>query len=387
MEKRENIIDWKLISKRLKDNLSPEEEIYFERWLNSSLEHRNFFKKVQVNDVTDPDIGICEELLEIKKMELISRISKSNKSKKVIRIIFRYAAILLIPLSLTIAFLWVSSIKNVVPDISESIIPRGESKAILIMNSGKKIYIDSLPQLLTENDGSQIKANESKLVYSKNISEEVIFNELVVPRGGEYQLQLADGTRVWLNSATKLRFPVAFNGEKREVYLDGEAFFEVSKDSIRPFRVYCKDIRIQVYGTQFNINSINKSKIKTTLVEGSIGVKVLKSGIEKKLKPNQLAEFISVDKSLLIRDVDVSKYVAWRYGEFVFEEERIEDIMNRLALWYNVEVFFKNDDVKDFRFTGSMKRYNKIGNLLHYIEETGGVHFDVNKRTVIVNKK
>lgn len=379
-------IDWKLVSRKLESNISKEEEKEFTIWLNASLKHRHFFNKAKINDTTDPGIGLEEDLLELKKEELLFKIC--NKSRRTISFtkILKYAVIITIPLLLTIGFLWVSSNNTNDTILSDNNILPGESKAVLILNDGTKINIDSLPKVLVEKDGSNIQAKEDKLVYASADVQELIYNELIIPQGAEYKLQLSDGTKVWLNSASKLRYPVSFDNEKREVYLEGEAYFEVEKDKKRPFRVFCNDVEVKVYGTSFNVNSHNIDKIQTVLVEGSVGIRVGKN-IEKKLKPNQLAEYSINTKEISISNVDVSKYIAWRYGEFVFEEETIKDIMDRLALWYDVEVFYQNKELENIHFTGSMKRYDNIENLLRFIEQTGNISFRVKGRSVTVYKK
>ena len=210
--------------------------------------------------------------------------------------------------------------------------------------------------------------------------------ELITPRGGEFKITLPDGTFVHLNSNSKLRFPKNFAPDKREIFLSGEAYFEVSKDTNKPFLVIAEDVQVKVYGTTFNINTLLGNQIQTTLVKGSVGIRVQDSSQEYILKPSQQAIVEKTDGNITIREVDTTPYTAWTEGIFLFDNERLETILDKLALWYDVELFYQNESVKDVRFTGYLKRYDNIDVILNAIESTVSATFHIKERTIIINK-
>ena len=232
------------------------------------------------------------------------------------------------------------------------------------------------------------KNSGSGIVYSANGNEKrnLQYNVLQTPRGGEYQITLADGSMVQLNSGTQLKFPVVFDKEKREVYLTGEAFFEVQKDEKRPFYVIADGIKIRVYGTSFNVNTHDKERVQTVLVEGSIGLSAEKGGPEYQMKPSQLGEYRRTDASVNVKTVDIEPYVSWKDGFFVFENQTMEQIMNTLSLWYDVDVFYTNEQLKNLHFTGHVKRYDQIDNILKAIKSAVGVTFTIKDRTICISK-
>ncbi len=232
-----------------------------------------------------------------------------------------------------------------------------------------------------------MKQAAGELVYSDSAGNtRVDTNILRVPKGGEFKLQLADGTRVYLNSATKLKYPVAFEGEERRVYLEGEAYFEVAKDAERPFFVVTDEMTARVYGTEFNVNTSSEDGVRTVLVEGKVGVTVRGSEREYVLKPSEMAFYDRGSGKVDVREVDTDLYTLWRKGMFVFERESLESIMETLSAWYDVEVFFQSESAKRLHFSGHMKRYEQIDEILHAITDATGVVFTINGKTVCVSR-
>jgi ferric-dicitrate binding protein FerR (iron transport regulator) len=201
-----------------------------------------------------------------------------------------------------------------------------------------------------------------------------------IPRGGEVSAVLGDGTKVWLNSRTELSYPVHFSADLREVYLEGEAYFEVAKDG-RPFVVHAGGLDVRVLGTEFNVNTQTAGTVKTVLVTGS--VEIVSGGEIVRLSPNQLATYR--DGKFSVRRVDVTPHVAWKDNNFVFDKERLENIMETLSLWYDMEVIYENELVKETRLTGDLERYEDVWKLLYFFERTSeGLHFEIVGKTVIV---
>ena len=222
-------------------------------------------------------------------------------------------------------------------------------------------------------------------VNETGMEDSLVFNTLIVPKGGEYSLELPDGTVVWVNSESALRFPEKFTSNRREVFLEGEAYFEVTKDTTRSFIVEANGMEVKVYGTQFNVNTRRDDQIQTTLVEGSVSVKP-KGLAEVMLKPNQQAVFNKLAGRVSVRDVDVMSYVAWQRGNYYFENKSIGEILDELSLWYDIQVFFVNNEVRNERFSGYLPRYEEIDRLLSLIEKTSHVQFEIKGRVIIVRK-
>ena len=209
-----------------------------------------------------------------------------------------------------------------------------------------------------------------QLFYAADQGGEKIsrMNRLDVPQGAEYHLVLSDGTRVWMNARSRLVYPVAF-GDTREVELEGEAYFEVTRDENRPFIVHAGQVAVKVLGTEFNVNTCRKQKVQTVLVKGSV-------------RPGELAE--TVGTQIRVTQVNVRKYTAWREGVFYFEEAELEEIMTELADWYCVQAVFTDQTVRTRKFSGVLERSETIENVLKKIERTTSVHFTIQQGIIQV---
>ena len=197
---------------------------------------------------------------------------------------------------------------------------------------------------------------------------------------------LSDGTMVYVNAATRLRYPVAFAGNERRVRLEGEAYFEVARDSARPFYVEAGDLRVRVYGTSFNVNTQREGETQAVLVEGRVGVKVAGMVEEVEMKSGELLRYDRGTGTLSVKSVDTRQYVAWKDGYFAFEDATLEEIMQKLALWYNVEVFFQSEEAKRFVFTGFMRKYEQIDTILAAVRDVTGVRYSISGRTVVISR-
>ncbi len=221
----------------------------------------------------------------------------------------------------------------------------------------------------------------SKLVYSDTVEEKnVEWHTLQIPRGGEFVLCLADGTVVTLNADSKIHYPDRFIGNERQVSLEGEAFFEVAKDSLRPFVVKTNGIDVRVLGTAFNLKAYPDEYQQTTLVRGAVEVVLDKQQVL--LHPGE--QVTCIDKELRVEQVDVKPYIAWKDDRFVFENEPLEDVLKKLERWYNITVFIQNHALTEKRFTGNLPKYEDIGNVLKILALTTNIKFELNDRTLIV---
>jgi ferric-dicitrate binding protein FerR (iron transport regulator) len=261
------------------------------------------------------------------------------------------------------------------------------------LDNGEVYELSESTEEIFSEEGAQIKNTGKKLEYIpeteeklKRKEERVKFNTLEIPRGGEYFLVLSDGTKVWLNSETTLRYPVNFNSEQRNVELTGEAYFEVAENKNAPFLVATGEQVVKVLGTKFNISSFQEDAfVLTTLVEGKVEVFLEKSPeVKQILLPSDQGRFDKEKGMISKRKVDPYKFIAWKEGRFVFEDELLSDMMKTLSKWYDVDVIFASERALDYRFTGNLRRYDNFREILEKIEKTNEVEFVIENREIIV---
>lgn len=266
-------------------------------------------------------------------------------------------------------------------------VPAGSNKAYLTLASGKKILLTSATNgMLAEEGGVKItKTADGQLVYT--IADEGKkstgkYNRIETPIGGQYELQLPDGTRVWLNAASSLKYPASFYALKqRSVELIGEAYFEVAKDKTKPFLVKSKGQEVEVLGTHFDVNAYpDEQSIKTTLMEGSV-----KLNGQLTLKPGE--QSVLSDGKFNVKEVNAIDAADWKNGEFVFNNESLTSIMKKVARWYGVEIVYTNDLGKVPTFSGSVSRSENISSVLNMLAETSNVRFAIAGKQIRVATK
>lgn len=276
-------------------------------------------------------------------------------------------------------------------ELAKSVMQPGTSKAILMMADGKEVVLEQGQNLnILLNERVRVATSSQGIVYEERgkgmVTEE--YNKLTTPIGGEYSLVLSDGTKVFLNADSELKYPVEFSDGKRIVDLKGEAYFEVHKDSLRPFIVRINGAEVTVLGTSFNVNTYgDDGQIYTTLVNGSVRVSSMKNKQEEILKPG-MQSVMNVQSGLLtVRKVDVEPYVAWREGRFVFRAMTLDLIMRQLQRWYDFEVFYQNSELKDYEFRGVIKRDMDLDKVLSVIKATTNVDFEVKGKVITIIKR
>ncbi|TDO22891.1 FecR family protein [Pedobacter duraquae] len=329
------------------------------------------------NVVWDSTLGDHEEITARIHAKLTNSITH-QKTRKLSWFNFpaAAAAIALITLSAALYFYTQKEPKETPKVNYANTIKPGSNKAILTLDDGSNITLNNSENSILANEGTAIIKNEvgGKLVYqtSGSPAQKDRFNTITIPRGGQYQLQLPDGTQVWLNAESSLRFPVAFNGADRKVELKGEAYFEVAKNKAKPFRVISNGTETEVLGTHFNINAYDQQST-TTLVEGSVRLK--KEGKSAILKPGEYGT-IDGTSNFSIAKADLEATVAWKNGMFIFHDENIRSIMAKVSRWYDVDVSYTGNTAnKDFY--GKTSRYKNVDELLKNMELTGTVHFKI----------
>jgi len=262
--------------------------------------------------------------------------------------------------------------------------------AVLTLANNKKIVLDNDPAgNVAQQGGITVKKKSVGLltyqVNDKGLPNNTLveFNTISIPQGRQFQVILSDGTKVWLNAMSSIRFPTVFKGGFREVEITGEAYFEVVKNAKMPFRVICNSQIVQDLGTHFNINAYpEEHAVETTLLEGAVKVS-LGDGQFKVLKPGQQSAVVKENNILTVKDCDVEETVAWKDGYFQFKDTDLRSIMNTLSRWYNVEIVYQNIN-PDLTFGGSISRSKNLSQVLRILELTGNVQFKVEGRRVTV---
>ena len=266
----------------------------------------------------------------------------------------------------------------------------GTLEAVLVTSDGTLRELQTAGNHINEKDGSKIMVDSARLNYQDNRPEsvrELIYNKLLVGRGHEYMLILNDGTRVWMNSKSELSYPVAFGENVRRVRLSGEAYFEVTKDSVRPFIVEVdRGFEVKVLGTHFNIKAYDTDdSYETTLVEGKVQVS---QGHKTKitLEPSEQM-VIGKDGRHEVRVVNTSYYTAWHEGWFYFNDESLEQVLIMIGRWYDVDFVFAKENLKEIAVTGKLKRFENLSVILKMLERTTGTELILENRIVKVDKK
>lgn len=300
------------------------------------------------------------------------------------------AATILITIGLAFYFLYEQDTSNIdtAYNIDENVVRPGDNKAYLTLANGKKINLsDNEEGMVVERDGLKIvKKLNGELVYeiSENTYPDAALagnNTIETPKGGQYQVVLPDGTKVWLNASSSLEYPVKFDATERRVILRGEGYFEVTPDKKKPFRVISDKQTIEVLGTKFNVNTYEDEMItKTTLLEGSVKVS-LGNDISRVLKPGEQAS--TTGRNIDVRKVDTEQAIAWYKGDFTFDEIELNMIMRQISRWYDVEIVYQHD-VGDVKFGGSISRSKDIQEVLKVLSMTKGVNFKLEGRRVTV---
>lgn len=367
-----------LLLKYLQHETTATENETVEEWLLSHPKHQAYFRQFRQSHIYLQATFRNEHI-----QGHYSAFMWKLRRRSMFRLVWRIAAVILVLLGSGVSFYLIHNTPaTVVPPLSETTILPGSPKAILHLSSGESIAVKPTSQEFMEKDGTMIRvSDDGTLDYSEiENSTESLLNRLEIPRGGEFKISLTDGTEVWLNSETELQYPTVFTTPERRVRLNGEAYFKVAKNEKRPFIVEVEDIEIKVYGTQFNINTLHKNNIETVLVNGSISIR--HHGQETLLRPSQKAAY-STGK-LTIEDVNVLPYTTWKDGNFMFHNESLESIMEKLARWYDLEVFYVNDRLKNIRLSGMMERYKNADELFHYFEKISTARFITKGRTVTI---
>lgn len=380
---------YELISGKLDDCLSPMEEAELSSWLAENVKHEEAY--VEIKKIRDRAKLLHRDF--IPDMEnVLKRVKRGRERQISFRHWWKYVALFVLPLGVALV-LWQGMKNEPVKEHRQfSAVSRpGGERAILKLFDGKMVMLDSTMKssLIACEANVRIEMDTNHLLrYSSHDSTGIVNtgknNELIIPKGGEYQVVLADGTKVWLNSASRLIYPQSFMGKERRVVLSGEAFFDVAHDAERPFIVETSRMNVKVLGTRFNVNDYDDNEeVSTTLVNGSVEIV---SGDQQvfRLVPGEQA--YGKENKLEKREVNVRLYTSWIDGKFLFNNTELEEIAQQISRWYDVEIFFSSENVKKVRFTGAIVKFKPLDDLVRMIESTSQVRFSVKGKTIVISE-
>lgn len=387
----DDFISLEILLKKTRCPLSLEEEKIFQRWLAEDVNHREYFERM--HKVWNADETTYTLSTDISKLivDFDRYVINDNKRKRRLKqVIYYIAACLVVLLSVGGSILLMQDNQsNIQPYVEmKQPIVAGNSKAIVLLSDGKRVSVEALADSLSYKTKELSVEKDSGIIkYSAIVGKDLAYNTIIIPKGGEYQVKLSDGTKVWLNADSQLKTPIVFVGNERRVFLSGEAYFDVEKDVTKPFVVETNMGNIQVYGTEFNVrNYLSDNRLKTTLVEGSIGFCNNRIA-EVKLKPGYQLTLIKGEVRPKIEQVKIINEIAWKYKRFCFENTSLEVIAKDLERWYDVEFVFVDPNLKKLEFSGNISRCSEIATLLRFFEECADVKFLIDKRVVSVGRK
>jgi len=392
--KQENITKIpEIILKEMDRKASHEELILLHDWLSQAQENRGLYEKLHAKE----NLTLIEE--EYNKIDghaawkkVLRQIDMPIKTpaNRFLNSALKYAAILILPLLIGAYFLYqnntnkldsiatFSELEKQISELKESSLITAEGEVLELTSDAKETVV--------EIDGAKIHQKDSTLLYNNEgeKNEEIKYNSLVTPKSKVFNLVLADGTKVWLNASSAIKYPVNFSSDVRKVYLTGEAYFEVTHDSSRPFIVSTDKMEVEVLGTSFDVMAYPTEKtVETTLVHGKVHVKTENSSLI--LQPGMQAQLDKNTSVLEQKQIDTELITSWRDGKYIFHYEDLENVISKLSRWYNIEFSYLNTTKKNLHFSGTLYKYNDIEETLHILELATNVKFKNTGNKIEVN--
>ncbi len=390
--KRNNSIDWRILMSHLKGCTTSEEEKLFQAWLKSDPAHEKYFAAARQawQDQLDP----VNENYENSFQELMASLKPAQPRKRKLRRFLSYAAAacILAGLFTCYSILRSNSSREKGPEIlqfSDHIRP-GTSKATLVLNNGQKFLLgDSLLQMTL--NGVEIKDDSTNNLhyYANQAESNLQHNQLIVPRGGEYSVTLSDGTTVWLNSESELRYPTAFSGNIRRVELKGEAYFKVARNENQPFIVDADGYQVEVLGTEFNLSAYPDDSHKTTtLLRGKVKVGIDCFPVADTLLPNMQLAYNTECQSRQIRQVNAEIYSSWRQGHFEFDHTSFGQFLKIVSRWYDFSYQVKDSSLLNYHFTGAFEKSDNIDDMFRILKSSKiPITIDYQDKQIIFDRK
>ncbi|MBI9063647.1 MAG: FecR domain-containing protein [Marinilabiliaceae bacterium] len=387
-EHRKQIINY--LVKLQNNSITEEEKKVLVEWSGQHVYYKELLQKVQKADAFQQWKQEIDTVKTQKAWVNIEKAIRKKRGRQIRLTLMRYAAAAVVALLIGTATYFM--VYQVQPDsqlVAQTQIKPGTRSAELVLSNGQIVTLGKGDATLKENDGTLINTDSLRIAYqmvSDLASEKSLMNEIRVKRGQEYLLQLADGTIVRINSMSSIKFPVQFSGSTREVEITGEVHFDVEPDAARPFIVHTPMHDVRVLGTVFNISCYEDDEtVHTTLVDGKVRVSNITGGIEGvEMIPNQQYIFNKQTMKSELKEVDASVYAAWTTGYFQFEEEALEQVFKKLQRWYNIDVFYVNEQQRTEYFTGRLPRFEQVEVILGMIEKVSDVKFEVDGNTIVI---
>lgn len=351
-------------------------------WLNESESNQKLFSEMSTPRFISESQKFHSAIVAEQEYRLFTR----RRRRLAIRRLLPYcaAAVVLILLGVAIGIQYLPEKSSIPAGVlyttaQEGIFP-GKQRAILITDANQEINLGEEQQQITSGGNFIASSTTSLLHYqnqpSRQAQEEPVFHRLIVPAGGEYQVILEDGTKIWMNAESELSYPVTFSGNTRAVFLKGEAYFEVAHNKSKPFFVHTPQLNVNVTGTSFNVCAYPKeAESKITLVEGSVNI-LKEAKIIASLTPGKQINYNQTNGSFSVKDADIESAIAWKNGLFLFQDEPLSSVVSKLGRWYNVNFTFTRS-LQEYRYSGSIRRDSPIDSTLHILKLTNEIEFKV----------
>ncbi len=377
----------RLIVKFLNKEADQHELDDLDTWLKDSKNVLKFNDYIEIEYLTNT----CMKNYNIENAKKrIDKKVKEQESKKRVALYSKYSITASIVFIIGLAVFYFQPSTDEMQLVAQpKVIQSGTNKAILTLENGNEVALEKGKDYELNN----ISSNGEALVYGATkgvVKDDIKYNYLTIPRGGQFKVKLSDGTMIWLNSDSKLKYPAVFPENTTRIIelVYGEAYLEVSPSSAhsgKSFSVFSEGQEINVLGTQFNIKAYaNDEQVVTTLVEGKVLVK--KGGVAKILNPNEQSITSESNKGIEVLEIDAQQEISWVNGMFTFNEESLAEIMKILSRWYNINVVFESPELKNYTFTGVLERTDSFLDIIRLIEATSEseVTFDIRGETVII---
>ena len=377
-----------LILSYLREDISEEEMSRLRVWLDENERHQRLLEELRDKDVLQREIGEYVSFDTSRRWGQLKEAMEEpvRKGRSLLKVWGAVAAVVVAFVGGLLYWQMTGSPQPEVKQVAIARIEQGGMRAVLITETGQQVVLQGLKDTCLNITGTETLniREDGSLKYSLSaVSSMSEWHTLRIPKGGEYKIVLDDGTEIWLNSASELKYPAHFVGNERRVQLTGEAYFQVARNEAAPFIVETRDMDVKVLGTSFNVSVYeDEESCHATLVEGRVEVNDKVNGEKVVLTPGKQA--LLRGGEMTVREVNTKLYTLWRLDRFTFASEDMEGVIRKLSRWYNVDFFFANSSMKQKRFTGSLPKYADISQVLKMIEMTTDIKFEIKEHTIMI---